>query len=354
MSRKNSIGISFEGKHFFCGIDVDTKHWDVVVRTDGIEVKKVSMDPDPETMVKYLRRMFPGGIYHTVYEAGYCGFGAHRQLTALGCDSRVTHAADVPTTDKEKESKSNRIDARKLARGLENGELKAIYVPTEKAQHLRTLVRHWNRCTRSTTRVQQRIKALLYYYSIDFRQFRKLSGPFIAWLERLPLDGGLVKQSLKLHLDELRQHRERIVTIQRELRTWCKTHEDWELLQILMTIPGIGFKTAIVLYTEIIDMHRFPSLDEVKSFVGLRPSMRGTGDHVTILGLTRRRNRYLRHIMIEAAWASLRSDPALVAYYCACAGRMKRQAAIVLVAKKLLNRIRYVWMHRTPYQCSLN
>lgn len=353
MVEKNGSGISFEGKHFFCGIDVDSKHWDVVVRTAGVEVKKISMDPDPETMVKFLQRTFPGGIYHTVYEAGYSGFGAHRRLVALGCDSRVTHPADVPTTDKEKETKSNRVDARKLARGLEQGDLKANYVPDDRALYLRTLVRHWGRCVRSSTRVQQRIKALLYYYSIDFSRFDKINGPFLAWLKTLPLDQGLAKRSLMLHMEELQQHRARIVAIKRELRQWCRTNDDWELIELLDTVSGIGFQTAIILYAELIDMGRFPSFDQLKSFVGLRPSIHGTGDTVTVKGLTKRRNRRLRHILIEAAWAALRSDPALAAYYSACCSRMKKQAAIVMVAKKLLSRIRHVWMHRTPYQRSL-
>ena len=53
----------------------------------------------------------------------------------------MVHPADVPTMDKERRNRNDRVDARKLARSLRNGDLDSVYVPTQKAQQDRSLVR---------------------------------------------------------------------------------------------------------------------------------------------------------------------------------------------------------------------
>jgi len=46
------------------------------------------MDPVPEQLAAYLNKMFPCGIYKTVYEAGFCGFWIHHKFTELGIYSQ--------------------------------------------------------------------------------------------------------------------------------------------------------------------------------------------------------------------------------------------------------------------------
>ena len=118
--------------------------------------------------------------------------------------------------------------------------------------------------------------------------------------------------------------------------------------------PGIGFVTAITLYTKIIDMSRFSNLDRLASFVGLSPSCSSSGDKEIITGLTSRRNRYLRHLIIEAAWVAARRDPALLKSFSELSKRMKKSNAIIRIARKLLNRIRFVWNNETRYKCFVN
>ncbi len=64
-------------------------------------------------------------------------------------------------------------------------------------------------------------------------------------------------------------------------------------------------------------------------------------------------NKYLRSLLIEAAWIAVRKDPALTASFNEYIKRMSKQEAIIRIAKKLLNRIRTVWMKNTEYVCSV-
>ena len=123
---KTSNNISFNNSHFFVGVDTHLKNWKVTIRFNGIELKTFSMNPSPSELFNYLKKNYPGGIYHIVYEAGFCGFWAQRKFEELGLDCIVVNPADVPTSNKEKVNKNDPIDSRKLSRELENKSLNGI------------------------------------------------------------------------------------------------------------------------------------------------------------------------------------------------------------------------------------
>jgi len=104
---------------------------------------------------------FPDGVYHLVYEVGFCGFWICRRFSELGLDCIVVNPADIPTAHKEKDRKTDPLDAAKLARELENGNLIPLHVPSESEQNLRSLCRLYRTTVQSNTRVKNRIKAHL-------------------------------------------------------------------------------------------------------------------------------------------------------------------------------------------------
>jgi transposase len=107
--------------------------------------------------------------------------------------------------------------------------------------------------------------------------------------------------------------------------------------------------TAVTFYTELITIDRCTGLDQFASYVGLIPSITSSDERETEHGVTCRHNRNLRHLLIEAAWVAVRKDPDLLHTFTQFTRRMKKNKAIVRLAKKLLNRIRYVWKHQTCY-----
>ena len=128
MKKNSSIG-NFENQVFYIGIDVHKRSWTVTIRTNNMFLKTFSMNPSPEELAKHLKKNYPDGIYKSTYEAGFCGFWIHKQLTELGIDNIVIHAADVPTTHKEKITKTDKVDSKKLAKELEHQNLNGIYIP---------------------------------------------------------------------------------------------------------------------------------------------------------------------------------------------------------------------------------
>ena len=343
---------SFRDQQFFIGIDVHLKNWEITIRNNHMRLKTFSMDPSPNELKRYLTRNYPGGSYFSVYEAGFCGYWIHRELVRLGIQNIVVHPADVPTSDKEKQNKTDRIDSRKLARELENQTLKSIYIPDEAHQQLRALRRLRDRQRQNMTRVKNRIKSHLYLNGIEIPSHSEVShwsGRFIQWLESLDFSTSAGKDYLRNCIEELRGCRSRIVEIVRLLRCYCKEFGITELIGYLRSIPGIGFITAITFYTEIIDIYRFRTLDNMNSFVGLVPSIHSSGEHEWHGKLNNRKNSYLRHMLVEAGWIAIQKDPALLLAFNNLTKKMSRQKAIIRIARKLLNRIRYVWLNQKSY-----
>lgn len=204
------------------------------------------------------------------------------------------------------------------------------------------------------TRVKNRIKGHLYVYGIQIPSREEMphwSGRFLAWLKSIECSSSPATAYLRLCVEELEEHRRRQVTITRLLRQVCRQEEHQGPIRWLMSVPGIGFVLAVTLYTELLSIDRFATFDQLASYVGLIPSVTGSDERERNHGLTRRHNRYLRAVLIEAAWVAVRKDPNVLQALTRLTRRMKKNAAIVRIAKKLLNRIRSVWKNQTCYVC---
>ncbi|TFG51234.1 MAG: IS110 family transposase [Gemmatimonadales bacterium] len=345
--------VRFDGQEFNLGIDVHHRSWKVTIRTAGMEVKTMAMPPDPRGLHTYMTKHYPGGTYNSAYEAGFSGFWAHRQLVELGIANSVVHAADVPTTDKERRQKDDPRDSRKLARGLENAELNAIHIPSPATEQLRSLCRLRERISSHIVRLKNRIKGFLKYYGMTVEEdsaYRHWSGAFLTRLEGLCSEPGPRSDTLLLTLEALREESRRMATITQKLRQHCREGEAARIIALLKTVPGIGPKTAFMLYTELQDIGRFANLDKLNSFLGLIPSTESSGEDEKATGITPRCNRALRPLLIEAAWVAIRCDTELLKAFSKLASRMKKQAAIMRIARKLAARVAYVWRTGTPYK----
>jgi len=351
--------IEFRNQTIYIGLDVHKQTWSANMRSSGIELKAYRLDPRPEDLSKYLKRTYPGARYKSVYEAGFCGFSVHRKLVKLGIENIVVNPADVPTMGKEKAQKTDPRDARKLARELEGGNLEAIYILTESEESVRSLSRLRKQSTKDMVREKNRIKSQINRLGIELppnSQMKHWSRGFIEYLRELPFSQPTDKLVMENMISAMIQKRELIAQIVRELRKIVNDDEQLgKTVKLLMTIPGIGFITAITLATEIVDIKRFKHLDQLCCFIGLIPSVSSSADRMTVNGITQRHMRYLRNMIIESSWTAIKYDPALLLYYNELCKKQHKQPqkVIIRVAKKLLNRVMTVWSKQTPYVCSV-
>lgn len=344
--------LDFSGQTIYVGLDVHKKSWSVSIFSEQCEHKTFTQPPEADKLVHYLKRNFPGADYHAVYEAGFSGFWAHEQLREQGVNCIVTSPADVPTTNKERTVKRDPTDSRKLARNLRSGDLKGIYVPSRWMLEDRSLVRTRQSMVRKQTRCKNQIKSLLFFYGINLPEdlvHSSWSQKFLRWIENFRMTRTSGDAVLKVHLEELKHLKQIIASINRAIILLSRETEYRDSVRRLKTVPGVSTLTAMILLTELCELARFASLDKLATYVGLIPDTHSSGENERVGNLTKRRNPQLRAVLIEAAWTASRKDPVLLLAFNEYCKRMRRTRAIVKIARKLLNRIRYVLKNQTEY-----
>ena len=343
---------NFAGQTFYVGLDVHKKSWTVTIRTLGLEVAHFSQAPDPNHLARYLKSRYPGGQFVSAYEAGFCGTGHHHGLHKAGIENIIIHAADLPQTDKQKKDKTDLHDSRAIARYLEKGLLKCIYIMAADQQERRALYRLRESKVKDVTRCTNRLRSFLYYFGIQlpeqFRDKEHISNHFLNWLGTLKTITAQGTDTLNQYIGELTYQRGQLLIITRKLRQAIISHYK-ESYASLMTVPGIGSITAMALLAETGDLSRFKEPDQFVSYLGLRPGEQSTGDTVYSIGIQPRCNKHLRPLLIEAAWVAIRRCPVLLAYYRKHAGKNNKKA-IVKIARKLALVAKAVALTKTVYR----
>lgn len=350
--------LDFTGENIFVGIDVHKNSWKVTVQMDELVYKTFSQDPQVVLLENYLKRNFPKASYQCAYEAGFSGFWLQQELEKREIKCIVVNPADIPTTDKEKKQKTDKRDSRKIARSLKNGELEAIYVPSVESLEERNLVRSRAMLVKDQARCKNRIKSHLYFYGIKFPDHftdanKHWSRKFYEWLKSIEFKTSQGSETMQTLIELSIYYREKILEKTRQIRSLAKSEKYVKSIEQMCTIPGIGLLTAMTIMTELHDIERFKNLDTLCSYIGFIPNTNSSGDNEKIGVITNRGNKFLKNALIESSWVAVRNDPALLLKYKKLCAAMEPNKAIIRIAKKLVNRIRYVLLKNKPYEIGL-
>lgn len=352
MPSKNTKSDWFDNQNIYVGLDVHKKQWTVSIYTEEFEHKTFVQPPSAEPLFNYLKRNFPGAHYHSAYEAGFCGYTPHRELCTLGIENMVINAADIPSSGKEKYTKSDGIDSRKIARELRAGNLKPIHIFEPNQEEIRTLSRVRFMMVKDHRKCKNRIKSLLMYYSLHIPEEydnNNWSHAFLDWIKNIHMNTDAGKVALDALLLDYQTKHLQILDISKKLRRLIKQYNNHQYM-LLRSISGIGPLTAIALIVEIGDINRFKHLKHLSSFVGLVPYMKQSDENEFSSGIHFRCNSYLRPLIVESAWMAVRTDPALLSYYQHHIVNSKPSKVIIKVARKLLNRVRFVMKNNMKYE----
>ncbi len=348
----------FNGQNIYVGFDVHLKSWTVTIMTEHLTHKTFVQPPKPEILHQYLVENFPGAMYHSAYEAGFCGFWIHHKLVNLGINSIVTNPADIPTSEKEKIMKTDPRDSRKIARSLRNGDLQPIFIPSMETVQDRGLIRTRSTLVKDLSRFKSRIKSFLHLHGIEFpaafsNTNTHWSNRFNKWLEGVVFSEQSGNLSFDTLLTQSKNLRASVLQVTRHIRTLSKTEKYRKQHELLRTIPGIGLITAMSILTEIETIKRFSNIDQFCGFIGLVPSTNSSGEKQIVGEITPRGHSFLRTAMIESAWVAARVDPELNRCFNVYCQRMEPNSAIIRIARKLVSRIKFVLTNECPYQKSV-
>jgi transposase len=344
--------IDFTNKVLYVGVDVHKKRWQVAVFLDGVILSNVSITASADALIVYLRKHYGNASFHCVYECGPFGFNLCRQLWATGIECIVVNPADIPGTDKEKRSKTDHIDARKLAFYHAAGLLQGVNVPSERFQKQRSIIRFRKKLWGDVVRAKNRLKSELIFQGIDIPA--KYDNPhwshnFINWIAQQAHNNDELKDTLLLMLEEVQSLRSLLLKTERKLRELMWSTDYKHNSELLRTIPGVGPLTAMLFLLEVGDVSRFTTFDALNKFIGFCPDSNSSGDNEKHTGLTVRRHNALRSALIESAWQLVRRDAAMFDHYKRLCKRMKAPKAIIRIARKLLRRMRAVMLSQRVY-----
>ncbi|MDZ7379275.1 MAG: transposase, partial [candidate division KSB1 bacterium] len=183
------------------------------------------------------------------------------------------------------------VDAERLVLLLRGDLLPKVWIPPREVREARELLHHRVSLVWLRTELKHSFLALL--------ARRNLQPPAgTSWftargqraLQALPLGPGpstIREDSLALlHLlDEQIRHRDQELV--------CRWGEDPRVRR-LITLPGIGPFTAILLVLELGDVHRFPSGKHLASYIGLTPRIRASTDRIRSGHISKEGNRLVR------------------------------------------------------------
>jgi transposase len=304
-------------------------------------------------MVDYLYKNFPGAIYKAAYEAGKFGFWIQRQLTNLGVECLVVNPADIPKSQKDSLQKTDTRDARNISLRLQSGFLRGIHIPDEQQEADRVFFRHRKKVLKDLNRCKNRIKGLLAFTGIDIPDpydNANWSHNFINWLKELDCKQTPRRQALDYQIRQMEFMRKELLSISNEIRKMMREQRYKTNYYLLRTIPGIGPLTAASILVEIGDVKRFNTFSHLNSFIGLLPMEHSSGQSENKMSLTVRKHRQLRSDLVESAWTAKRTDPAMALYFDQQIKRKDSKVVIIKIARKLLNRVRYVLLNQQPYE----
>jgi transposase len=313
---------------------------------------------DAKELFDRLNKKFPGAHFKSAYEAGFCGFSAHYALTELGFENIVVHAADIPTTGKEKALKTDAVDSEKIARSLKRDELAGIYIKDKDYMDDTNLMRLRQRLIKDLSRQKNRTKHLLYTQGVTYPERFSKNGThwsrnFMKWLRKEVVLLSGEKRTLMLLCDQVEHVRRDILAVTREIRRLSTSDKYQENFSLLSSVPGFGLITSMSMLTEFDNNPmRFPNERKFVAMLGLIPTCHDSGQKKVNGEKINRGNKQLGPLIVEASWVAIHRDYQLGCYYTNCCQGMKPQKAIIKVARKLACKAYAVMKTKKPYVLS--
>jgi transposase len=220
------------------------------------------------------------------------------KLQAMGHQVRIVPAQFVKPYVKSQ--KNDTVDAEAIAEAVMRPTMRFTQVRTVEQVDLQALHRIQDQLVSSRTRLINQVRAFCLEYGVAIRQgagvFR-LDLPRVLADETNDLSPAMRRMLTELFADVVRLD-QRIAGVTREIEGLAARDDR---ARRLMTIPGIGPLGATALLAAIGDGRQFRRARDLAAWLGLVPREHSTGGKTTLLGISKRGNRYVRRLLIHGA-----------------------------------------------------
>jgi len=288
-----------------------------------------------------------------VYEAGPTGYSLARAMQNVNLPVNVVAPSKTPRQSAP-DSKTDSLDARKLAEYAAKGLLRHIAIPTRHQEAQRQLTRLLEQLVAKQTRVKLQIKGFLLQHGIDQPQgLSRWSAAAVEYLKKVRLSEQL-RYCLDILLDELSFIIEQRKLTEQRIKEAFSEKPHSTICKLLTTHPGVGPVIAAQFAAEIFNPKRFSDKTQLAKYVGLAPSVRQSGQMLRDGPILKTGRPQLRCALIQGVWLWIRKDPNAYNTFCRLIHNTgHKNKAITAMARKLAVHLWKMACDNKPYSCAV-
>lgn len=327
------------GQETYIGLDThrETIHGTALDKNGEI-IRSENFQNTKEALHNFMKE-FP--TWNTIIAIEACNFwrGCYKILREMGYNIKLANPVMCHKIAHEK--KTDKVDSKILADLSRVNYLPEVYIPSDEINALRDVTRHKMHFTRFKVKIQNKIKSCLSRNGISYKD-ELWTKKGMTWLKELKDEE--INSFLKLY--ELIVQEES--AIKKRIEKIAVTKEETVLLE---TIPGVGYFGASLIYAEIGDIKRFPTVKHLHAYAGVAPGIYQSGTK-TRMPTRKSVNYWLKWIVMQCAGRlTLKNTKPtkLRNYYFKVRDKKGWKTARKATARKLLTVIWYVLNEKKPY-----
>ena len=248
----------------YVGLDVHSRQSSLcILNAGGGVVNRFDVKGRRAAVVDRLRQLHEP--FSLCYEAS-CGYGhLYESIRPLAAHVAVAHPGKLRLIYRCKR-KNDRVDAEKLAKLLLLDMVPQVHVPNVDVRAWRSLIQLRQRLLALRVKAKNQIRAVLREHDIAGPRWL-WSVKALAWLQTLELHPSAMLR-LELNIEELKSLKVKMDRVEKELALYADRHP---VVALLMTIPGVGIRTAETFVAWVDDIARFRRTRQLGAYFGLVP-----------------------------------------------------------------------------------
>ena len=296
---------------YYAGLDVhkDSILISVFQNNEREPLFEKEVPGDGKRAAEVLLRLQEKGTVIACYESGCTGFTLQRYFLSKGIECLIAATSRIPRRPGDR-VKTDKRDARNLAKLLRAGEITAVQSPSIDDEAARDYLRSRDDIKRELKRSRQRLLSFVLRHGYRYSTTSYWTLKHRKWLKELSFNHPLLQETFKVYYYHIEELEDKLILMDDKIQAIAQSDRYQKSINALRCFRGIDYLTALSLVCETGDYHRFPNAESFMSYLGLVPGEHSSGDKRMQGGITKTGNTHLRRLLIEASWHYRHKGPA--------------------------------------------
>jgi len=329
---------------YYTGIDLHRKtSFLTTIDSNGQIIKRANMANDERQILNFFQAL--NSQSKVVIESTANWYWLYDLLADAGFDVLISNPVKTKAIASAR-IKNDKVDSHMLAQLLRADLVATVHVSSRQTRQLKELLRHRRKLVGDSVRMKNRIHNILAKNNLTVPASDLFGNKGLQFLAEAALPA-YHRQQVQTYLNLYQILKEQVSILTEHIRQQAQNNA---MAKLLMSIPGVGFITAMIMAAEIEDISRFPSYRHLGSYAGLVPCLDASADKQRIGHITKQGSPHLRTALVEAAQAAARTRSRLNIYFRRRIVRCGYRKAIVATAHKIIQYAYFILRDQQPYR----